>query len=122
MNWFCQKSIYKPCLGHYKLNSNKKIKQSKTTYSCWVKKYDYIDFQINIKIKLKDGNLEFSYKKAGDKKIMVSSEVIIFEPNFSYESIYTYHSNSKKNVSKDYIVLAKIGKDFFYVHLTEAIK
>lgn len=123
MNWFSQKNIYKQCFGHYKLNSNKKIKQSKNTFSCWVKKYDYIDLQINIIIKLNDGNLEFSYNKEGDKKIMISSSVLIFEPNFSYKSFYTFISNTKtKNDFKHYILLAKIDKDFFYVHLTEAIK
>ena len=122
INWCSQSRTYKPCYGRYFLNLKKQTRLSKNAINFWVKKYDYIDLQIKIKIEIFKSNLVISYKFENDKKVKVSSSVIMFEPNFSNESALTFESNATvKKRFKNYILLATFGKDFFFVHLAEAV-
>lgn len=120
MDWFSCNGAYSPWFGHYKLVKNKKIKRTKNSLNCWIKKVGFENYQLNITIKVKDNKYDIEYLYNREKD---SGGSIPFLNLFEGIIIWDYYPmpyklvEQSKSISR---VLAYLqGNERIYIHFSE---
>ena len=121
MNWCSEDNGYWSEFGHYTLVPNKKIRKTKLSFNCWLKKKECDAEQINMIIRIKENYIELKFHYSKGKNmcwyrhlgLLETNSVLINQiPKIAYENL--------KINGKQMVITQRSYNSSLYIHFTES--
>jgi hypothetical protein len=123
MDWCSCNGAYSPWFGHYKLVKNKKIKRTKNSLNCWIKKVGFVNYQLNIIFKKNGDNYSLTYFYYGEKDTGGGASFLnLFEATIFWDQ-YPIPPKQIPQTKRINRTLASLdGNERKYIHFLEIFK
>ena len=120
MDWCSCDGAYNPWFGHYLLVKNKKIKRTKNSFNCWLKKVGFENYQLNIIIKRKGERIDLTYLLNGKKDTGGGSFFLnLFEATIFWDRCPMPPKLLPQTKSINRTLVDLVGRDRKYIHFRE---
>ncbi len=114
LTWSAPAPKYKIGVGHYTLDKSKRVRKTKNSYSCWLKRSTKQEYWLHVFIKKREKDFEL--------KVMDSKKKLMLWAGFL--SLYEAHPNINKiRRNKDqYLLFLRSNSAVIHIHMYETKK
>lgn len=123
MNWCSEDNGYWSEFGHYTLVANKKIRKTKLSFNCWIKKKESDAKQINMIIRIKENYIELKFNDSQGKSICWYRYLGLSETNSVLINQTPKIANENLKINgKQMVIIQRSYNNSLYIHFIESKK
>ena len=121
LNWWSENNGYWPLFGHYVIVPNKKIRKTKLSFNCWLKKNKFKNEQINMIIRLKKNTFELNLFDYKGKYICSANYLEVSETNpTQVKRVPKIELEDLKIIRKQIVLTHRFFSFSIYIHFIDS--